>query len=166
MTDINISANLGVGGEPQILPPGVHPQDQRGPGFNPVPPDRGPTWHPGRQPFDTEPAHALPVCERAALSWSARTINLSSSSNPLRAAQKVVGRKAVTLWVDDDEPAGCILSPTRDMVDDSYGVRLVPGGSVTIRTEAPVWVAMDTSQTAVTVYVIEEINPATPVPGT
>lgn len=162
MSDLSFSADTEV-----ALPAGVHPQDMRGPGYGPPAEPAFQGWHPAaRTPFPDEPGQSLPVWQRAALDWSARSFP-TIGPNPMRIAQRVLGRLQVTVWVPSTASQGVLLAPSKDMVDETYGVVLLPGNSITLPTEASVWASPVSGQTSGgPVYLVEFVNPAVPVPGT
>jgi hypothetical protein len=168
-TDTNV-ANV-------MLPIGVHPNDPGEPvvpGFGTnaaAPPDTvGNRYSTGAPPWKVENSEATPVFERASHDFSANVIVANSNSNggTAVAAGRVKGRKAVTLSVPATlstglaTPAGVVWGPTEDSVQQPAGTFmpvLNVGDSVTIATEAHVYVGVIPGQPTGYVQVVEEINP-------
>jgi hypothetical protein len=141
------------------LPPGVHPFDPSvavGPGGtmptdNAAPHDTaGDRWTAGRKGFGTDNAAALATFQRASEFWSARVVSVDANSG---GTAQVVGRQRgrtnVTIWVpsllpNGATPLGVILAPTEGeaQAGGNSGIVLLPGDSLTITTEAPVFAGL------------------------
>ena len=163
---------MSISGEAQLdvdltaLPGGVHPGDQSGKDWEP-PGSVDPgvqEWRPGKKPFDTKPGLAIPVWERATEEFAEQVLNLSSGMNAIAAAGRETGRKSVTLWVPSIASYGCQFSRIRGKVDNGNGMPLNPGDSITIGSEAPVYVGVQTGQSTGVVYVLDLMNPSSSIP--
>jgi hypothetical protein len=149
------------------LPPGVHPTDPSIPGSivppagdQPGPMDAGtPQTRNKPKPWTVPNEDALPVFERASKSWSGNTINLSTT-NAFQLVGRVKGRKAITIWVPAAATHGVILAPTEGEAQEANGVTLNPGDSVTLDTEAPVYICPISGQTTGTCNYVTTFNPA------
>jgi len=152
--------------------PGESPDDRTAPSPNPgdapVPADRSPHGAPttGSRPFTTENAQAVPVFERAASDFTAQTFVVSG---PIRIVGRTPGRTSVTLAVPATDALGnavngIVFGETEGELqgDTPSGMAfLLAGMSVTIVTEAPVWVAPIPGGTSPgTVMAILTFNPA------
>lgn len=138
------------------LPPGVHPMDPSGtPEPSPVGTDIGQAWTPGEKPFGVPNARAVPVWERATTNFAVKALNVTTT---LPAAGRLVGRRSVSLWVPGTASQGVQFSSDRGSVDSGAGVPLNPGDSITIGSEAAVYVGPIDGQTSGTVYVLDLYN--------
>lgn len=162
-----------------MLPPGVHPHDRResetdwqGPA--PEHPAGGPPR--GKAPFRTSPGQAMGVFQRAATNWTCGTIRVHSGQSQ---ATRVVGRRAgrthITLWVPTKALVGgtlvtvaagvTIATTTGDALNDA-GIALNVGDSITLPTEASVYVSNLPGEDTGIVQWAEFYNPETAAPGT
>lgn len=162
------------------LPPGVHPNDPSeiiAPGFGDnaaAPPDTvGNRYSTGAPPWQTANADATPTFERAAHDFSVQVVvaNAGTNGGTAIAAGRTKGRKAVTLAVpallsNGVAPLGVVYGPTQDQCEaNAPGVGqglmpvLNPGDSVTIATEAQVFIGVIPGNATGAVQVTEEINP-------
>jgi hypothetical protein len=163
-----------TGGVP--LPPGVHPYDPSVPYMGgevlepqPIPQDTpGDKFTTGTQAFPIENGQALPVFQRAAEDWSVRIIKVNANSGSTAVAVgRQKGRQAATLSVptllpDGTVPLGVIFGPTEDEVQagGNAGGILNPGDSVTINTEAPIFLGVIPGNATGACQVVIEFNPA------
>jgi hypothetical protein len=153
--------------EPFELPAGLHPLDQSGPEYRPQIGDQPQAWKPGTQPFAVPNSHAVAVWERATNDWAgtAWTLALTGATNgTMQIAGRIAGRKSVTIWVPSSASHGVQIAPSRGQCDNNAGVVLNPGDSITIGSEAPVYAAVISGQTAGTCNVLDLFNVPTPRP--
>ena len=142
------------------LPPGVHPTDPRYPAAPIIPPAQvGPVAETTRPPFDIPNGKAMGVFQRASSDWSARTLTLSSTETVIQAAGRLKGRESVTLFVPSTATNGVVVARTQGTAQLHGGVPIAVDGSITIRTEAPVYVGLLSGKTTGKVCVVETFNP-------
>lgn len=142
------------------LPPGVHPTDPRFPAAPVIPPATAiqpPTST--RPPFDVPNGKAMGVFQRSASDWSARTITLTAKETSVQAAGRLKGRESVTLFVPATATNGVVVARTKGTAQLHGGVPLAVDGSITIRSEAPVYVGLLSGKTTGKVCVVETFNP-------
>jgi hypothetical protein len=150
-----------------LLPPGTHPNDPSVPMENvdqndltgmgvtkDVPGNRFIT---APKQFSTSPGSALGVFQRASDAWSAQYYTVGQ-------AQQVVGRQpgrvAVSLWVPSTATEGINIAPSIGEAQAlDGGLNLNPGDSITIETEAPVWISPITGQALGYCNVVVTFNP-------
>ena len=147
------------------LPPGVHPQDRRSP-TTPVVPTPTPAGEAPRTrpPFSVPPGRAMGVFQRASGDFSLNrfTINpTSGTGGVVRAAPRTRGRVSVTVWVPSTASHGVVVAEDQGKAQLHSGAVLNVGDSITISTEAPVYVGLITGQTTGTFQVLELNNPET-----
>jgi len=158
-----------------VLPPGVAPEDPSvpyGPGDRL--PNDSPVGEDGAQAYSTRPPafpvnnpRALPVYQRAASDWTGRVVTVDSNNGGTAlAVGRVKGRDAVTIWVpstlpNGTTPNGVIIGPSEDEVQQGLnsGIVLNPGDSISIRSEAAVWVGLIGANTSGACQVMQEFNP-------
>lgn len=163
------------------LPVGVHPLDRAEPTHgqlafgtaSPASADTMTAYTPGRKPFATDNPNALGVFQRASADWSARVIvvDASMSGGTAQATGRQRGRVSVTLSVpatlaDGSTPLGVLFAPTEDAVQaggNACGLLNV-GDSVTLYTEASVWLGVIGANATGACMVLAEFN-ATDSPG-
>ena len=159
-----------------FLPPGIHPRDPSVdysggtlPTDMPAPHDlagnRFATTH--RRPFDTNPAEALAVWQRASSDWTARVVSVDANSG---GTALVVGRQrgrgSVTVWVpstlpNGTSPNGVVIAASEDEAQSAMGgVALNPGDSITINTEGPVYAGLIGANTTGACQVVVDYNPS------
>lgn len=148
------------------LPPGLHPQDQSWPPWEPSPHQTGAAesaqkYAPGRQPFSTENGFALPTYQRAAKQWTGKTYTLQQN-NTLQLAGQLTGRVSVTVYVPTGAANPALINHDRGKVDAGDGIILAAGTSITLATEDSVYGAG--SGGATTVAVVDLFNPPTVYP--
>lgn len=108
-----------------------------------------PASTPGEEFFAVASKAAVPVAQRAAEDYGARSV---SFIEPYRVANRRVGRRSITLSCPTSftpftspntpvTPLGFVFSNDRTNVETGVGFQVNPGDSVTIESEAPVWVA-------------------------
>jgi hypothetical protein len=159
------------------LPPGVHPNDPSepiAPGFGDnaaAPPDTvGNRYTTGAPPWKTDNADATPTFERASHDFSANVIipnTQGTGTGWAVACGRTKGRKSVTLSVPTTlstgaTPLGVVWGATEDAVQQPAGTAmpvLNPGDSITINTEAQIFVGVIPGNATGAVQVVEEINP-------
>jgi hypothetical protein len=164
------------------LPVGVHPADMSEavlPGFGnnaPVPQDSvGNKYSRTTPAWDVDNVDATAVFERSAHDFTARVVVVDiNNGGTAVACNRVKGRKAVTLSVPallstGAAPLGVLYGPTEDAVQQPASVPmnvLNVGDSITIATEAQIWVAPIPGNATGAVQVIEELNPTGGALGT
>lgn len=156
-------------------PPGVSPADRSeplGPNFGETAPVReAPTTPQGRKgtaPYGTENYESLQVFERSSDQWDSYLWSIDPKQNggTVQVAGRQKGRKSVTLSVPTALPNGwtpvqVIFASTEDGAQNQInGAILNPGDSVTIYTEAQVYIGLASGETTGFVQVITESNPA------
>ena len=154
------------------LPAQVRPADSpddRGvpetyPGSQPVPPDTvGGDSPRGRESFATENDEAIGVFQRASEAWTGRQFLIS---NPTQVARRGKGRTQVTVFVPATDVngvavTGVIIGPSdSDVQGQGNPLFLLPGMSITLETEAPVWAAPIPGNTTGYVCVMITDNPS------
>lgn len=165
-----------LGADTLVAPPtGVHPNDLSeplGPGFGsgaPTPPDTaGDRFTTGKPPWKTANKDATPVFERASHDFTVQIVAVNSAieGGTAIACGRQKGRKSVTLSVPTVLPSGVVpfgvtFAPDQDAVQagiNAAGV-LNPGDSVTINTEAPVWLGLIGANLTGWCQVVIEYNP-------
>lgn len=128
------------------LPVAVHPLDNAVPieqvtgGDMPVGHDiaAGPPVNTGTPPWRTDNPKALAVFQRASSTWGANTFAISNV-NAFQLVGRIKGRSHITVWCPTASAAAIILAPTEGEAQESNGITLNPGDSITLPTEAPVW---------------------------
>jgi hypothetical protein len=139
--------------------PGVHPQDRSGADAPVGPQDQAPSYATAPAPFSVPNKDALPVFERSARNGSALVVPISQhQGGTARAVGRLKGRKAVMIWVSSTATAGCMLDFSEGRLQGGGGVPLNPGDSVTLPTEASVYVGLQPGDSSATVNVIELYN--------
>lgn len=160
----------------QFLPPGVDPMDRSvvvtGDHIdhnNPVPYDRlNKSYVQGQKPYSKENWQALQVFQRSSAGGSVKVVVVNANSGgTAQACQKQPGRVSVTMSIpsalgDGTVPNGVVWSFTEGDVQqaslNACGV-LNPGDSVTLYTEAQIWVGVLAGKTTGAVQVIQLTNP-------
>lgn len=114
-------------------------------------------------------ATAFPVVQRSSSDYNAKAVVLSVGAQALQILGRVVGRMNITLSVPTTftnpiggtiTPAGVMFSTDPGNLQSGDGYQLNPGDSITISTEAPVWVSLLPGNTSTAVVqFIEEVNP-------
>lgn len=141
------------------LPPGVHPQDMSGPDMAVGPSDLPPVYEQGSAPFSVPNKDALPVFERASRSGNALVVYVNDNQGgTARAVGRLKGRKAVMLWVSSSATTGVMVDFIEGKLQAGGGVPLNPGDSITLPTEASIYVGLQAGQTSGSVNVIELFN--------
>lgn len=162
-----------------VLPPGVHPEDRRAsptdvasPVPAPLPSANGRT---GRPPFSVDNARAMAVYQRAAKTWDGGPTRVLKRKGPVCVAVRRKGRHSVTLAVPTTVVLsgvlvtvgnGVLVSATEGEANQTKGKVLNVGDSVTLYTEAPVYVTTLPGATTGIVTVVELYNPDARAPGT
>jgi hypothetical protein len=129
--------------------PGDSPDDrstpERYPGGSPVPPDTAGGDSPrGTESFSTENDEAIGVFQRADEAWTGQTWPITGAVQIVR---RMKGRGATTVYVpatdvNGNAILGVIVGPNdSDVQGNGFPLFLLPGMSMTIRSEAPVWAA-------------------------
>jgi hypothetical protein len=164
-------ANLSFGG----LPAGAHPGDKSSPvdgpqwGHSSLPQDTPGSKAPraGRAPYQVENPEALPVYERGSTDWAVNLIYITATNGGTAiAANDQKGRKSVTLSIPTALPGGqtavgVLFGPTEDSVQTIFSAGVLNvGDSVTLGTEAKVYVGLLPGQVFGSVQVIVESNPS------
>ena len=118
--------------------------------------------------FDVNNAEALGVFERSAQDFNAGALVLDTGTSSALLTGRAKGRKNITLSIPTTftnangvviTPAGVIIGSDRGSVDAYQGFQLNPGDSVTISTEAPLYVGLiRNGVAAAVVQFIEEVN--------
>lgn len=156
------------------LPVGVHPNDASepvAPGFGRgdqmVPDDTvGNRYTTGAPPWETSNAEATPVFERASHDFTVQVVQVNALPVGFAiAAGRTKGRKAVTLSVpsllsNGAAPLGVVYGPTQDAVEGPGLLAVLNvGDSVTIATEAQIFIGCIPGNNSGVCQVLEEINP-------
>jgi hypothetical protein len=161
------------------LPPGVHPGDPSehvssdfGTNY-PVPTEKAAPAQPrtGRRPYDVENWQAIPVYQRASAQADVRTIVVNQGTNggTALACGRQKGRIRVSLAVPSKLPDGTTVPNGVTFAFDEGSVQqggngspgvLNLGDSVTIETEAPIWLGLIGANTTGACMVVTEVNPA------
>lgn len=156
------------------LPPGVHPYDpaevissEFGRNY-PVPSERAEPAQPntGKPAFSTENWQAIPVFQRGSKVAKVQIVVVNANNGGTAiGCGRVPGRVSVTLSVptalaDGSAPLGVIWGFSEDAVQQGtqYGI-LNPADSVTLTTEAPIYLGLIPGNATGACQVIEEINP-------
>lgn len=158
------------------LPPGVHPDDQAEIvssdfGTNsPVPPDRSRPAQPltGRPPYSVENFQAIPVYQRASDDGDVRIVQVNANNGGTAiACNRQRGRQRVTLSVPSLLPDGVTVpngviwgfqeGDVQGAGNGSCGI-LNPGDSVTIATEAPIYLGLIANKASGAAQVLTETN--------
>lgn len=161
------------------LPPGIHPTDRResatdvtSPVPAPVPTQNGRT---ARPPFLVENARAMAVYQRAAKTWDGGPVRILKGKEPASVAVRRRGRHSVTLSVPSTVVLsgvlvtvtnGVLVAASKGEAELTKGKVLNIGDSLTLYTEAPVYVTTLPTATTGIVTVIELYNPDAKAPGT
>lgn len=160
----------------QFLPVGVDPMDRsevltRHIDRNlPHPEETGRNeYETGRRPYGRENWEAIPVYQRAAANVRVRVViaNVNINGGTAIACNRVPGRQSVTLSVpsklaDGTVPLGVVWGSSEGDLQGPSGLDagiLNPGDSVTIATEAQIWLGVIPSQSTGAAQVIELLNP-------
>jgi hypothetical protein len=167
--------SLGANTQVAPLPAGVHPTDPSetmSPDFGTnraAPPDTpGSRYTTGKPPWQVQNSDALPVFQRSASDWTVKIVVVNSSQNggTAIAVGRQRGRVSVTLSVptllpNGTVPLGVVFAPTEDEVQAgaNAGGVLNPGDSVTIYSEAQVYVGVIGAAASGAVQVKVEFNP-------
>jgi len=157
---------------------GHHPEDRSIPADQlahysdaPVPFDtHGNRYATGKKQFHLDNAEAFQVYQRAASDWNAGSVTVNANNGGTSiVVGRQRGREQVTLsvpttWVTPAgstiTPNGVIISQTEGELQQNSGYQLNPGDSITIRTEAPVWVGLiDSNTTGMCLWMVT-YNPA------
>lgn len=129
----------------------------------------------GHKQFSTDNGNAFATFERGSHDVFMGQATLSSGQQVYQISGRTVGRKAITLYVPStlyaaggttSTPTGVIIGESEGKVQMGDGVQLPAGSSITISTEAPIWVGVLPGQTTGFVQYIEEVNPAGGALGT
>lgn len=148
------------------LPPGVHPRDPSA--ATAADPLAAPYDLPGeravergRPPFPTENDAALPIFQRADHDWTGNRYQVdTNNAGTVQLCGRQKGRSSVTLVVPSAAAQGVVIGPTEDeVINNLSSPQLVPGQSLTLPTEAPVWAGVIPGQTSGTVDVYITFNP-------
>lgn len=151
------------------LPPGVHPMDPATVGAadaTAAPQDTPGARHngTGKPPFHTETSSALGVFQRKNHDFTANTFILSAGTPALEVIGRQKGRG--TTYVSCPSVAsvagsvGFIVGPSEaEVLNGVGGVAVYPGESVTIESEAPVWIGLLAGQTSCICRVVSSYNP-------
>ena len=134
---------------PAQVRPADSPDDRgvpsRYPGDQPVPPDTvGGDAPRGRESFATDNDEAIATFQRADEGWTGRQFLIS---DPTQIARRQKGRGAATIFVpltdvNGGAITGVIVGPTdSDVQGVGNPLFLLPGMSMRIHSEAPVWAA-------------------------
>lgn len=141
------------------IPQGVHPQDRSGVDTPIGPQDQPAIYVTAPAPFSVSNGDALPVFERAARHGSAMTVPVSSSAGGTsRAVGYLKGRKAVLMWVPSTAANGVMVDFIQGRLQSGGGVLLAPGDSLTLPTEASIYVGLPSGASTASVNVIELYN--------
>lgn len=149
-------------------------QDDNAVPFDQIPTDL-PTGHdePGNRyrtgagDWHTENPLAFATFERSAHDFFANSYTLGTNQQAFQVVGRSPGRKAVTLYVPStlyasggttSTPVGVMVSDDEGKAQASDGVQLITGASLTIATEAEVWVGLLPGQTTGFVCVVAEVN--------
>jgi hypothetical protein len=166
---------------PEALPVGVHPLDAAvpvTPGVHPdhdlpLPAENADTnYVTGRPAFDRDNSEAVPTFQRSAHDWSSRVIWVDANSGGTAiAGGRMPGRVDITLAVplllsNGVAPLGVVYGPTEADVQAAQigqGSGLVPclnpGDSITLYTEASVYVGLIGTNATGAVQVTQHFNP-------
>lgn len=150
--------------------PGHHPGDRSAGGIDEdqaVDEDHASERRPsGHQPFDTKNLDAVPTFERASSDWTSGTAILGGSGVTFQVAGRQRGRKAITLSVPSSYPnvsaiVGVAIGNSESEIqgDAQQPYVLNEGDSISIYSEAPVWVGLISGQTTGIVQWKVEYNP-------
>lgn len=133
----------------------------------PAPADQNtPQYSTGHKQFSTDNGNAFAVWERASHDWFGEFAVVSSTQNPVQLVGRTRGRKNITLYVPSTQytssgtttPVGVLVSPNEGALFAGQGIQIPAGASLTISTEAPIWVWVLPGQTTGFVQYIEEVN--------
>lgn len=149
------------------LPPGVHPMDPSGGGdARAAKPDTygSKANGTGKPAFGTPTDKALGVFQRSAHDWTANRWVLSNNTNAVEVAGRSKGRTRIVLScptsANDTLSLGVVVGPTEGEVQNGIGGwPIYPGESLTLDTEAPVWVGLLGANATGVVRVAAMINP-------
>jgi len=142
---------------------------ERYPGGQPVPPDTPGGGSPrGRESFATENDEAIATFERACEAWTGQQFTISG---PTQIVRRMKGRKQATIFVPATDVNGNAISGVTIGPDDSEvqnvggavvgsPLFLLPGMSITIESEAPVWAGLIGSNATGYVCVMTTDNPS------
>ena len=153
--------------------PGEHPDDRTAPSTHPndmpVPYDTAGGDAPRGEPsFDTDNDEATPVFQRAAEAWTGQQFTITG---PTQIARRQKGRQGVTIFVPATDMNGNAINGVTIAPDDSEvqnvggmvvgsPLFLLPGASISIDTEAPVWAGLIGSNANGFVCVLIADNPS------
>jgi hypothetical protein len=149
-----------------VLPHGVHPLDNSvivRPGDLPDANDLGMAdevgerFDRGRAPFRVAQENALAVFQRIANDWTTGLVVATAANGPVKVVGRQVGRTQVSLWVPTSvigpadtvipTTAGVLVAPNETEVQNTFAATLLmPGDSLPLFTEAPIWVAVQPGQ--------------------
>ena len=160
------------------IPPGVHPHDRsiavgdlERYSDNPVHHDTaGNRYTTGRKHFGIDNGEAVPVFERSSSNFTAGSTQVNSSNGGTSiVAGRVLGRKSMTIWVPttwtnpsgtSTSPNGVVFGETEGELQSGGGAQLNPGDSITLDTEAPIWIGLIPGKTSGVVQYMATYNPA------
>jgi hypothetical protein len=159
----------------QFLPPGVDPYDRSVVlaghiDANAVTaPDQGQAYQTGHKPYPKDNWEALPVFQRAAKNFTVRIVVVDANAGGTAiAASEQKGRQSITMSIPTlladgvTAPNGVTFSANegdlQGAASNDCGI-LNPGDSVTIETEAKVYVGLIGANTTGAVMVITTNNP-------
>lgn len=151
--------------EPQVVDPfyedlpkylaGQAPDDQvapsRYPGDSPVPLDTAELTPAatGHLQFDTDNGYAIGVFQRAAHDWTSGSRQPTSAQGPEMVVGRMKGRTSTTVWVPSKDangnvPLGVVIGSTEgECQQGGFDVVVLNvSDSITINSEAPVWVGV------------------------
>jgi hypothetical protein len=117
----------------------------------------------GKQSFSDDNDEAVPVFQRADEAWTGETFIISG---PTQVVRRMKGRTSVTLYVPSTDQAGnavngIVYAPDAGQVQGiGLPLFLLPGMSVTLHTEAPVWASVIGANATGFVCVVTTDNPA------
>ena len=138
---------------------------ERYPGGQPVAPDTpGGDAVRGREPFSEDNAAAVPTFQRSSHDFTSGVLVLSDSQ---QVVGRMRGRESTTIWCPPTDQLGnavngFIFGETEgELQQGTAAAYVLPGMSVTIRSEAPVWAApIPGGSSPATVCYKTEYNPA------
>lgn len=123
----------------------------------------------GMKRWGTDNAEAIHVFERASSDFTAESIYVSSNSYGFQLVGRVKGRKSVTIWVPTSytnavgtvvSSTGVVIAEVQGKAEQGNGIQLNPGDSISISTEAPIYVGLLPGQTVGNCQYVVEYNPA------
>ena len=147
--------------------PGQHPFDQstpsQFPGDAPVPANEGPiAYQRGFQRFSIDNGEGtLATYQRAAHDFTSGLTTITPAQGPLQIANRQKGRESVTLSVPSTATYGVAFAGSAgELQGAATPAVLNPGDSLTIASEASVWISVIGSNATGTVQYLTLYNPA------